>query len=93
MLSEARATRRAVLALGKQVEALTVVVEALRAAQPAQKLATVNELVELGYGSRPTIRRRIADGSFPVVRVGRLVKVDLAALATLQAADAGKSAA
>jgi len=85
VLAEARATRRAVDELGKQVAALTVAITQLRAGQPSQ-LVTVARMVELGHGSPATIRRRIADGTIPCVRHGRTVRVDLAALATTSGA-------
>ncbi len=79
VLAEARATRRAVAALTAQVERLTVAVDALRGGQASQ-VVSVARLVELGYGSPATIRRRIADGTIPCIRHGRTVRVDLAAL-------------
>jgi hypothetical protein len=62
-----------------ELRALRATVDALRAASPS-RLVTVNELVRLGYGSPATVRRRIADGTYPCVRDGRSVRVDLAAL-------------
>jgi hypothetical protein len=78
-LAEVRATRRAVTALAAQVERLILAVEALRAGQPSQ-LVTVARLVELGYGSPATLRRRIKDGSIPCIRHGRTIRIDLATL-------------
>jgi hypothetical protein len=65
--------------LADKIERLTATVDALRAASPSQ-LVSVGRLVELGYGSPATIRRRIADGTIPCVRHGRSVRVDLASL-------------
>lgn len=39
------------------------------------RLYSVNELQELGYGSRNTIRRRIAEGVVPALRVGNTIKI------------------
>jgi hypothetical protein len=69
----------AVAPLVSEIRELRATVEALRAASPP-KLVTVGEMVRLGYGSPATVRRRIADGSYPCVRHGRSVRVDLAAL-------------
>jgi hypothetical protein len=65
--------------LAAEIRDLRTTVEALRAASPP-KLVTVGELVRLGYGSPASIRRRIASGTYPCVRHGRSVRVDLAAL-------------
>jgi hypothetical protein len=62
-----------------ELRALRTSVDALKAASPS-RLATVAELVRLGYGSPATVRRRIADGTYPAIRHGRSVRVDLAAL-------------
>jgi hypothetical protein len=62
-----------------QIDRLTAAVEELRAASPS-RLVTVAELVRLGYGSPATVRRRIADGTYPAIRHGRTVRVDLASL-------------
>ena len=35
---------------------------------PVERLYTLAELIELGYGSRATLYRRIADGTVPAVR-------------------------
>jgi hypothetical protein len=62
-----------------ELRALRATVDALRAASPS-RLVTVAELARLGYGSPATVRRRIANGTYPCVRHGRSVRVDLAAL-------------
>ena len=62
-----------------ELRALRATVDALRAASPS-RLATVAELVRLGYGSPASVRRRIADGTFPAIRHGRSIRVDIAAL-------------
>lgn len=62
-----------------EIRELRATLEALRAASPS-RLVTVAELVRLGYGSPATVRRRIADGTYPCVRHGRSVRVDLTAL-------------
>lgn len=72
-------TRADVAAILERIERLTTTVDALRAASPS-RLVTVAELVRLGYGSPASCRRRIKDGTYPVVRHGRSVRVDLAAL-------------
>ena len=69
----------AVAPLVDEIRELRATVEALRAASPP-KLVTVAELMRLGYGSPASIRRRIADGTYPCVRHGRSVRVDLATL-------------
>ena len=69
----------AITPLAAEIRDLRATVEALRSASPS-RLATVAELVRLGYGSPATVRRRIADGTYPCVRHGRSVRVDLAAL-------------
>ena len=35
---------------------------------PVERLYTLSELTDLGYGSRATLYRRIADGTVPAVR-------------------------
>jgi len=62
-----------------ELRALRASVDALRAASPS-RLATVAELVRLGYGSPASVRRRIADGTYPAIRHGRSIRVDLVAL-------------
>ena len=69
----------AVAPLVSEIRELRATVEALRAASPP-KLVTVGEMVRLGFGSPASVRRRIADGTYPCVRHGRSVRVDLAAL-------------
>jgi hypothetical protein len=65
--------------LADKIERLTAAVEALHMASPS-RLVTVAELVRLGYGSPASVRRRIADGTYPCIRHGRSVRVDLASL-------------
>ena len=69
----------AVAPLVAEIRELRATVDALRTASPS-RLVTVTEMVRLGYGSPATVRRRIADGTYPCVRHGRSVRVDLAAL-------------
>lgn len=68
-----------------ELRALRETVDALRAASPP-KLVTVAELVRLGYGSPATVRRRIADGTYPCVKHGRSVRVNLAELRPIDSA-------
>ncbi len=75
----AEAVAVAVAPLVAEIRALRTAVEALRAASPS-RLVTVGELVRLGYGSPASIRRRIANGTYPCIRHGRSLRVDLAAL-------------
>jgi hypothetical protein len=69
----------AVAPLADKIERLTATVDALRAASPS-RLVTVAELVRLGYGSPASVRRRIANGTYPCSRHGRSIRVDLASL-------------
>jgi hypothetical protein len=69
----------AVAPLVGEIRELRATVDALRAASPS-RLVTVAELVRLGYGSPATVRRRIKDGTYPCIRHGRSVRVDLASL-------------
>lgn len=78
---ETRAIAREVQALRGQVERLTVAVEGLRAGQPSQ-LGRIEDVCRVLNISPATAWRRIADGSIPVVRLGRSVRVDLATLTT-----------
>ncbi len=39
----------------------------------ADRLISVDEAVELGLGARATIHRRINDGTYPVLKVGKRV--------------------
>ncbi|MGA7741055.1 MAG: hypothetical protein WBP56_15815 [Polyangia bacterium] len=82
----------AVAPLVSEIRELRATVEALRAASPP-KLVTVAELVRLGFGSPATVRRRIADGTYPCVRHGRSVRVDLAALKPIDPATVAALAA
>ena len=76
----------AVAPLVSEIRELRATVEALRAASPP-KLVSAAELVRLGFGSPATVRRRIADGTYPAVRHGRSVRVDLAALKPIDPAS------
>ncbi len=69
----------AVAPMLEELRALRATVDALRAGSPS-RLATVAELVRLGYGSPASVRRRIADGTYPARRHGRSIRIDLAAL-------------
>jgi hypothetical protein len=62
-----------------ELRELRATVDALRAASPP-KLVTVGEMVRLGFGSPATVRRRIVDGTYPAIRHGRSVRIDLASL-------------
>jgi hypothetical protein len=73
------AVTAAVAPMLAELRALRAEMAALRAASPSQ-LVTVNRLVELGYGSPATVRRRIADNTYPAIRHGRSIRVDLASL-------------
>jgi excisionase family DNA binding protein len=80
VLAEARATRRAVAALGAQVERLTVVVEQLRAGQPSQ-LGRVEDVCRVLAISPATVHRRVKDGTIRAIRHGRALRFDLGELA------------
>ncbi len=47
------------------------------------RFLTVNDVAEMLQLSSRTVRRMIADGRLPVIRVGRAVRVHPAALAAL----------
>ncbi len=74
-----RATAAVLRALTAQVERLAVAVEQLRAGQPS-RLGRAEDVCRILNISRATFWRHVADGTIPVVRVGRSVRVDLAAL-------------
>jgi len=78
-LAEVRATRRAVTALAARVERLILAVEQLRAATPSVLGRPEDAMRILGV-SRPTFWRLVKAGKIPCQRVGRSVRVDLAAL-------------
>ncbi len=82
----------AVAPLVGEIRELRATVDALRAASPS-RLVTVAELVRLGYGSPATVRRRIADGTYPCVRHGRSIRVDLASLRPIDRATVAALAA
>ena len=79
VLAETRATRRAVAALGQQIEALTVAVTQLRAGQTPQ-LGRTEDACRVLNISPATLHRRIADGSIQAIRHGRALRFDLAKL-------------
>lgn len=62
-------------ALQNQIAELTVVVRDL--AQRLPTLVTVDEAARIFNVSTKTVRRRIRDREWPVVRVGRVVRIDL----------------
>jgi excisionase family DNA binding protein len=65
--------------LSAQVAALTAAVTELAARVP-QQLVTVEEAARRVGCSVKTVRRRIASREWPCVRVGRAVRLDLAAI-------------
>lgn len=65
--------------LRAEIERLRADVAALRRSQPAA-LATPAEAARALGVSLSTVRRRVRDGSLPVRRVGRSVRIDLAAM-------------
>ena len=62
-----------------EIRELRAAVDALRAASPPT-LVTVGEACRLTGLSPATVRRRVADHTLPSRRIGRSVRVDLAAL-------------
>jgi excisionase family DNA binding protein len=62
-----------------ELRELRATVDALRAASPPT-LVTVGEACRLTGLSPATVRRRVADGTLPSRRIGRSVRVDMAAL-------------
>jgi excisionase family DNA binding protein len=71
-----------------EVRELRVAFDALRRGMPPA-LATMEQAAEALGVSLSTIRRRVRDGSLPCKRLGRAVRVDLAAV---RPADAGEIA-
>jgi excisionase family DNA binding protein len=65
--------------LADEIRELRATVDALRAASPPT-LVTVGEACRRTGLSPATVRRRVADGTLPSRRIGRSVRVDLAAL-------------
>jgi excisionase family DNA binding protein len=43
--------------------------------EPLERLLTVDQLAELWQVSQRTIRRMIADGRLPVIRLGRAIRI------------------
>jgi excisionase family DNA binding protein len=62
--------------LNQRIEALTAAVERLT---PPKLVSVSQAACQLGV-SQKTVRRRIADGKLPCVKVGRAVRVDLRGL-------------
>ena len=74
------------VALEAEVRGLREEVARLRAASPPTLVAPHEAAARLGV-SLSTVRRRIRSGEIPVTRVGRSVRVDLAALRPGDEAD------
>jgi excisionase family DNA binding protein len=72
-----------------EVRRLLSEIEAIRRALPPA-LATVSEAAKALRLSESTVRRRIRDGSLPVQRVGRALRVDLTALNTATDAEVAR---
>jgi excisionase family DNA binding protein len=77
--------------LRTEVARLASQVEALRRAIPPALVAVPEAAKAIGV-SEATVRRRIKDGSIPVRRVGRAVRVDLAALRSPDSAEVARLA-
>ena len=77
--------------LRAEISVLAAKVEALRRALPPA-LVPVPEAAQAIGVSEATVRRRIKDGSIPVRRVGRSVRVDLAALSPPDSAEVARLA-
>ncbi len=69
----------ALATLTEGIARLDAEVRALRQALPP-RLGTLREAADLLGVSYATVRRRVRDGSLPVRRVGRALRVDLGAL-------------
>lgn len=82
----AETVRAAVAPLVAETQRLASEVEQLRRALPAQ-LVTVPEAARVLKINERTVRRHIKDGTIPVRRVGKSVRVDLSA-ATRGASEA-----
>jgi excisionase family DNA binding protein len=54
--------------------------------RPLNRLLTINETAEILNASSRTVRRLIDSGALPVHRIGRLVRISNADIATLLAA-------
>ncbi len=73
-------------ALVERIARLEAEVQALRQALPP-RLGTLREAADLLGVSYATVRRRVQDGSLPVRRVGKAIRVDLAALRPIPEAE------
>jgi excisionase family DNA binding protein len=62
--------------LSAEVRALRAELAEVKGRLPPAPLLTIEQAVELTGLSESTIRRRIADGSLPVTRLGRSVRID-----------------
>lgn len=78
--------------LRNEIGRLAAEVEALRHAVPPA-LVPVREAAEALGVSEATVRRRIRDGDMAMVRIGRSVRVDLAALRPAAPAEVVRLAA
>jgi excisionase family DNA binding protein len=85
------AVERAVAPLVAELRELRAAVWAMSAALPPVLATTPEAAGRLGV-SVSTVRRRIKDGSIPVRRIGRSVRVDLAALKPLSEDDVARLA-
>jgi excisionase family DNA binding protein len=81
VLAETRAIARAVVLLAQKIEAQTIAIEQLCAGQPSQ-LGRVEDACRILNVSPATLHRRVRDGSIKVIRHGRALRFDLAALTT-----------
>ena len=43
--------------------------------QTTKRFYTIRELIEMGYGSRQTIYRRMKSGALPYIKIGRAVRI------------------
>lgn len=72
--------------LRAEVSRLATQVEAMRRALPPA-LVPVREAAQALGVSEATVRRRIRDGDIATVRIGRSVRIDLAALRAVDSAE------
>lgn len=78
--------------LRAEVCRLSTQIEAMRRAIPPA-LVPVSEAAQALGVSEATVRRRIRDGAMPTVRIGRSVRVDLAALRSIDPVEVSRLAA